>query len=357
MSNDRPLPLSLRLVEWSGRLGARSGLFSMVRRMNADNVTILMYHKVLPTVVASKYPMRNLVVDVPVFAEQMTWLAEHYRVLTVREAMFAFGQDSRSRRLDRRPIACVTFDDGYRDNFDYAAPVLESLELRGTFFVTTGFVEGAPMWFDQAAMAWLHDPVGTKSCGAACAPGFGDAIAAAGSMDSWLGTLKHLPTDIRNRILLGLGAAELTHDGVFSAMSPAQVRSLSGNGHEIAGHSESHPILTDLDNETLRRELELPRATLSQWTGGCVDGLCYPNGDCNERVKRAAVAAGYRYACSVERGIVRAGADPMALPRRAIFWSDRRHNDVANYESEVVGWSDLLRRQQKSLATLRRMRW
>jgi peptidoglycan/xylan/chitin deacetylase (PgdA/CDA1 family) len=52
--------------------------------------------------------------------------------------------------LDDRPTADIgddvwalfTFDDGYRDNFEFAAPILEDAGMRAVFFVTSGFVEG-----------------------------------------------------------------------------------------------------------------------------------------------------------------------------------------------------------------------
>jgi hypothetical protein len=47
-------------------------------------------------------------------------------------------------------FAMITFDDGYLDNFQLACPVLKSHGVPGVFFITTGFVDDAPLaWWDE----------------------------------------------------------------------------------------------------------------------------------------------------------------------------------------------------------------
>ncbi len=49
---------------------------------------------------------------------------------------------------------CITFDDGYLDNFTVAAPILASLYLPATLFLATGYMDTAePQWSDRACMA------------------------------------------------------------------------------------------------------------------------------------------------------------------------------------------------------------
>ncbi len=327
---------AVRAVALVDRLAKASGIFKVLRNRVAGGVTILMYHKVLPESFVADYPFRNLVVDCSSFDRQMAWLAKNYQVMTLGDAMVA---------LDRKfipgsqPIACVTFDDGYLDNAVYAAPILESHGLRGTFFVTTGFVEGRPMWFDRAGYAWRNNMQNALARAVELAPEHSSLWNGCTTLDAWMGSLKQIEAGLRNSILDAIPSAEVGPTEVFGPMAPSHVRRLYESGHEIAAHSVTHPILTRLDDIDLHMELNQSRATLQGWTGHTVEGLCYPNGDCDERVVAAARNAGYRYACSVRRGVATRSSDRMALPRNSLAGSQ----SALIFEAEAVGWHDLLR--------------
>jgi peptidoglycan/xylan/chitin deacetylase (PgdA/CDA1 family) len=49
-----------------------------------------------------------------------------------------------------RDHVVLTFDDGYLGNYDHALPVLVEERVPAVVFVTTGFLDGAPLWFDVA---------------------------------------------------------------------------------------------------------------------------------------------------------------------------------------------------------------
>lgn len=51
-----------------------------------------------------------------------------------------------ARLIPKRGVA-ITFDDGFRDNYEIAAPILEEFRLRGAFYIATSSVEGRPLWF------------------------------------------------------------------------------------------------------------------------------------------------------------------------------------------------------------------
>jgi peptidoglycan/xylan/chitin deacetylase (PgdA/CDA1 family) len=334
-----------RAVALVDRLARASGVFNLLRNRVAGGVTILMYHKVLPESLVAAYPLRNLVVDSSSFDWQMAWLAKNYQVMTLGDAMAAMDREVIP---GNRPMACVTFDDGYLDNALHAAPILEAHGLRGTFFVTTGFVEGSPMWFDRASCAWRNDMRSALARAIELAPEHSGLWNDCTTLDTWMGSLKQLGAGLRNSILDAITSVEAGPDEVFGPMAPSHLRRLSEIGHEIAAHSVTHPILTRLDDDALRVEMTQSRATLQGWTGHPVEGFCYPNGDCDERVVAVAKSAGYRYACSVRRGVATRSSDRMALPRRAVF-SSGREPSVEGFEAELVGWHDLLRHTRNRL--------
>lgn len=74
----------------------------------------------------------------------------------------------------------------------------------------------------------------------------------------------------------------------------AQMRELMQMGMEIGSHTVTHPILTELDNAALDREMIDSRRGLEDMLGVDITSFCYPKGRFNRRVSRRAASAGYR---------------------------------------------------------------
>jgi len=110
-------------------------------------VPILMYHRI--NVVSADTPResRGLTVHPHDFARQMGWLHDHgYTSITQRDLWDALLC---GRRLPRRPIL-ITFDDGYRDVFFHASPVLRRLGFRATAYVVSGRISAG----DPSFLTW-----------------------------------------------------------------------------------------------------------------------------------------------------------------------------------------------------------
>jgi len=77
-------------------------------------------------------------------------------------------------------------------------------------------------------------------------------------------------------------------------LSGAQMGELMQMGMEIGSHTVTHPILTELDNAALDREMIDSRRGLEDMLGVDITSFCYPKGRFNRRVSQRAAAAGYR---------------------------------------------------------------
>ena len=258
-----------------------------------DHTPILMYHRILPEKCPSDWPFPGLVVDVNSFAQQMQWLAREFQVCTVSELLMATGP------LDK-PRAAVTFDDGYADNALYAAPILEEAGVRGTFFVTTGFIGGNQrLWFDVAARLAPSSDSGSPS----------------GSIQQRMSLWKSMPTAAR-RVLL----ARLTQPSDWyaperdRAMTVTELCQLAQSGHEIGVHSRTHPILTKTEPDELTREIAGCISDLRSW-GIEPKGIAYPNGDYSENVVAAVRSCGLRYGLSTALGWYRKTQSLFSIPR------------------------------------------
>ena len=99
--------------------------------MNSCKVPILNYHSVAPS------PNRSGFRVMPdSFEDQISYLTSHYNVISL--SMF-IDQLCRNRLI--KNAAVVTFDDGYKDNYIYAYPILRKYKCHATIFIPTGFIE------------------------------------------------------------------------------------------------------------------------------------------------------------------------------------------------------------------------
>lgn len=89
---------------------------------------VLMYHSVNPQAAAGN----RLAVSVKTFERQMRFLEKHHYNVIPLEAVAGFLKDK--RKVPPKTVA-ITFDDGYKDNYRYAFPILKKYNLCATIFI------------------------------------------------------------------------------------------------------------------------------------------------------------------------------------------------------------------------------
>ncbi|MHB8507409.1 MAG: polysaccharide deacetylase family protein [Candidatus Dormibacteria bacterium] len=100
-------------------------------------IPVLMYHYIRVAPAGDKYGY-NLSVTPTDFARQMRWLRDNgYNAVTMRQVDLAFIS---RQPLPAKPLV-LTFDDGYRDFYTTAAPILRELGLTAVDYVATGLVD------------------------------------------------------------------------------------------------------------------------------------------------------------------------------------------------------------------------
>lgn len=131
LSDQVPGHSSLRRAFKSGSKILGYGLWqSRLIRAWTPRVTVILYHRVTDEV------RDNLTVGIEQFDRQMALVAKHCQVLSIEEIM-ATGDVPKSQR----PLVAITFDDGYLDNYENAAPILMRHRIPAAFFVSTGIVD------------------------------------------------------------------------------------------------------------------------------------------------------------------------------------------------------------------------
>ncbi|MBX3166751.1 MAG: polysaccharide deacetylase family protein [Candidatus Eremiobacteraeota bacterium] len=200
-------------------------------------------------------------------------------------------------------MATVTFDDGFREDIEYAAPILESLRLTACFYLVVDSVEsGRPNWsyelprlFHLSARRQLRiDCENPRELGGIFhfeSPG---ALLTFGK--DLLSRLRYVPHSVASNIYEQVRKQlDDVPPGPTRMLNWSEARELIGRGFEIGSHTYTHPYLSRVEGDVdLAFELGASREKLANELGFPPQSVSYPFGDYDRRVAQAARASGYR---------------------------------------------------------------
>ena len=307
-----------------------AGAFAPFRMLNRHKALILMYHRFRETADGVSTSARC-------FAEQLDYLSEHYRIVPLSE----LARYLVSGRPAPPGLAVITIDDGYRDCYDIAFPILRERKIPATTFVVTDFV-------DQATWLWT-DKVRYLTASAA------GSVLEATIEDHPLrialdGRYSRLKGAERVNTELKLISDEAKEDAIceiaetlgvklpsvppsdFLPLTWEQIRELDSSGVEVGSHTVTHPILTRITGEKLRYELRESRARLEDVLRHKVELLGYPNGDHNLAVQHEVARAGYTCAVTADYGLNNGRSNLLALKRI------HTEHDIAHFVKSTSGF-------------------
>jgi peptidoglycan/xylan/chitin deacetylase (PgdA/CDA1 family) len=330
-----------------------SGLLALVQQLRRPHVLVLAYHRVTPDdqLPAVDYPAMH--VGTTTFALQLRVLRRLYDVVPLAE-LEAYLSGATPLR---RHVAAITFDDGYRDNYRNAFPILARENLPATFFLSVGFVDrGEAFWFDRlaaAARGWdarpeardaVHLPAGLVAALNAAAPRVERLRRAAAF-------LKSLPDGERRAVVDALEGLESTPAG--EPMTWDEVRTLRGAGMGIGAHGTQHAILTRMPAADAAGDIRTSIDTIAARLDAPVTAFAYPNGDADATVAAAAAAAGMRLGFTMQPANPRPGVDRLRCGRRNVCEdtsrSAWRRFSRSYFACEITGGFDfILRRGSRS---------
>jgi peptidoglycan/xylan/chitin deacetylase (PgdA/CDA1 family) len=298
--------------------------------LNGGLTAVVCYHRVLATT-GRRGAGASVSEGLPAatFEAQLRFLLRHFEPVRC-STVAGSPRDGRLR-------FAVTFDDGYLDNHDVAAPILRRLGVPATFFVVSNRVgTGLRFWWDLLG-EWLR---GTRCTGLdlrALLPGVDvggmaqlpltDAASRQRAAARLEDLLRPLAPDVVQQAMSALAATlgdvDAQGDGPTPLMGWDHLRALARDGFEIGAHSADHLNLARVDDAELERQVAGARHALEQRIGQPIDTFAYPYGgtaNFDARVMLAVRRAGYRAAFTALPGVVLPGQDVMALPRLAMNW-------------------------------------
>ena len=329
-----------------------SGLTGMLLRlrMKQRRCTILLYHQVDTPTGIGFGSGKDSYVPPGVFRRQMEFLKGRFRILSLREAISHVETETPFPPAS----TAVTFDDGYRNNFSNAYPILTEYAIPFSLFVSTGFLgnQSCPWWEQIRQALVLNSQSVTLNV---------DSRQREYDLASDMGKRK-LNAEMRQHILMHPDDEgnvlqhlqnQLSHwpgseqGDIF--LSREELRRLAQSRLvEIGSHSISHASLTHLDHEALRREVQGSKDVLESDLGRPVESFAYPYGeraDFSPEVIRMVKDSGYRCALTGLQGNVGHSDDPFQLKRISIGGRD----DWPLFLGKLAGISEFLRSMGKAV--------
>lgn len=309
---------------------SKLGLLPLARIINSslsDNLTILAYHRIYDMGDENFFPFDPELISATQsdFKIQMTYVKNHYNPITFNDLI---NHINNGENLPKKPII-ITFDDGHKDNYTNAYPILKELNMPAAIFISTEYIDSNNIfWFDWVA----HLVYKTKSKNISLNNG-GYIALLHNSIDSRRKVteelLKYLMTLInvsRKDCLIEmaeqLNVKILENDKEkSSALSWSQVIEMSKNGIEFGSHTVSHPILSKLDDSELKFELKNSKKEIELHINKQVDTIAYPvggNSEFNQKVVNSCKDFGYVLGVSYISGV-----EP--LPIKNVFSLKRLH--------------------------------
>jgi peptidoglycan/xylan/chitin deacetylase (PgdA/CDA1 family) len=278
---------------------------------------VLTYHRVLPDeAVARTWSHPGIVVTRHTFDTHVRTLKRFFRVLSLDE--FLDGLE----RADgfAGPSCLITFDDGWRDTYTEAWPVLRQHDAPAVVFLPVDFIGANRMFWQEELSALLHqawlrrsDAPLRAACERTCAAHELPSIFDASADDVRLlirtrvNALKSRPLTTPRQLIADLRLALGTADGALPVdgfMTWDEVRQMHADRVAFGGHGTTHRLLTTLPAADVADEAQRSRETIGRELGAAPASFSYPNGDWNAGVADAVAGAGYTVSFSTQRGVV-----------------------------------------------------
>jgi len=282
-------------------------------------VPILMYHGVVADDCGwaqwTQIPLRQ-------FTEHMEFLAANYNVISLREFLRDYETGSLSPNT-----AVITFDDGFRNVYTRAFPILQRLGLPATIFVTTGFIGTQNiLWPDELFCLMQQVNAGSLDLpDLQLRESWKDVESREPVYLRLLSLLKELNIDQKSQVValireqLNVTASTDVSFTEFQACEWNQLREMKASGLiDIGAHTVSHEILSRLDDTTLNREIEDSCSTVMSELEDICPVFAYPNGqpaDFDKRVIKPLEQQNIRAALTTIDGLSRATDDPFSIRR------------------------------------------
>lgn len=300
------LPTKIRILRTLAQLSCYAGIVDISRTVSIkeNTVSILMYHRVSEN---SNLDNENSVHPKD-FEKQIKYISEKYNVIS-----FNYLSDFLERKITHLPknAVIVTFDDGYKDCYLNAFPILKKYKVPATFFIATDYINSNNLfWWDKVSLALnitRKDSIFIPEIGTFFLKNAKQRNIAKNEI---LKKLKSFNEKDKEKIvdnILHLLKIELnTEISNDLFLNVNEITEMSNNGMEFGCHTCSHPILTRISKSQAEYEIIQSKFILQDYIKKEINCFAYPSGtinDFNEDIKDLLKNSGFKLAVTTIYGV------------------------------------------------------
>ena len=308
-----------------------SRVLDLAGRFAAPWAVILMYHSVRedPLQFADLIDP-GITHATSIFRRHMEIIAREFVPVTLDDILLFLRGEA---KLPRRAVA-VTFDDGFADNAEIAAPILDHFGIRAAFYATVDLI-GTPRvpWYCRLRYAFSATrKTEWKDTFNGRTWSLRDPTARNAALSHAFNMCAPMVADRQEECIRQIEAAleaEFPTGGQRVMMSWDQLRRLRANGHIVGSHTLTHPNVAHVtDDEDVRKELVGSKRRIESELGLEVVHFSYPHPalspQWSDRTVKMSASAGYKSAVTTTLGRVSAGSNPLCLRRVRASYTEHR---------------------------------
>ena len=313
------LELARQVAMFANHLGMLDGYRFLRACLVKSQVAILMYHRVVPQRDIWFLPYS---ITVSGFENQLIYLIKQYTLLSLDELV---DHISERRPLPKKAVV-ITFDDGYKDNYTYAYPILKKYGVPATVFLITGHIGNEELfWWDKITHVLQHtmcDALELDEIGFYPLKTNGERLRAASTL---VKKLNGLPEPKKNALIeriVDMSAVNIPAGlGKEMILSWDEVREMNHGGIAVGAHSLTHPILTNLPPEQAKREIIDSKKIIEEMVNQPVTAFSYPGGRFSNDTTSLLKEGGFRCALTSVPRMTNPESNPYELGRLVAGWT------------------------------------
>jgi len=326
------------------------GANAFSRWLHRQDLLVLCYHGVVtPSHRKNRFGYENTV-SVAEFDQQLCLLRRRFH--PVSAPMVRNWLRGESQLRDRSVL--VTFDDGYRSNLELAAPLLKRHGVPALIHLSTGYIATQRLLWPEEVLkrilAWpsteIREPGSDATVSIPGTPGSRQRTAA-----SLTRKCKEIPDAERQLYLSYL--RQMSHpdtatrdEELSDFLSWAEVRLLASQGFDFGSHTVEHPVLSQIGQNELKRELISSKEVIERETGRECYSVAYPFGEArhySRQVLDCAAEAGYSMGFTIGTGFNSRRVDSFAISRLPV----PGHLPMEIFEGQTSGVAEAMRQLRR----------
>lgn len=299
-------------------------LFLLKSFRKKQNAAVLIYHRIVDGNSGDfLYKSPSVHHDINDFQKEIAFLSRWFKIISMDELLDCLNNGKKFES----PSIAIAFDDGYRDNYTLAYPVLKRYGLPATIYLTTGLIGTDKMtWPDEIEYALIKTSLKYFKFPKL----FGGEVVDISSLERKktanvriAEALKKVGNTEKLRLIEELFRIlnvdkNSGNNNERRMLSWDEIEEMSKNNISFGAHTVSHPILTQIHLEDAKEEISSSKKMIEDKIGLKVRHFAPPNGrtwDFSEELKAFCRDIGFETVATAEYGYVSGDSDPYFIRR------------------------------------------